>query len=96
MQPVACQAQEWALALPLLAKSPASKASTCAIAVLSVHLRVYHLCTLLQVNSPDDKPAAKDVLEMRRELFSKLGWAHWERQEARRIAEAFPSAYPLF
>ncbi len=50
----------------------------------------------VQVSNPDDKPASKDVLNMRRELFSKLGWGHWERQETRRIAESFPPGYPLF
>lgn len=48
------------------------------------------------MSSPEDKPAAKEVLEMRRELFAKLGWAHIAQQEERRVAEAFPPAFPLF
>ncbi|GAB4814120.1 hypothetical protein N2152v2_001166 [Parachlorella kessleri] len=49
-----------------------------------------------KVSNPEDKPAAREVLELRRDLFSRLGWAHWERQEARKIADAFPPSYPLF
>lgn len=26
----------------------------------------------------------------------QLGWAHWERQQRRRLLAAFPPAYPLF
>lgn len=46
--------------------------------------------------SPEDKPASKEVLELRAALLSQLGWAHWERQLRRRLISAFPPAYPLF
>ena len=46
--------------------------------------------------APEDKPAAKEVLQLRAELFERLGWAHWARQERSRIKDCFPAAYPLF
>lgn len=49
-----------------------------------------------KVVNPDDKPAAKEVLQLRAELFERLGWAHWARQEQSRIKDHFPGAYPLF
>jgi hypothetical protein len=50
----------------------------------------------LQAAAPEDKPAPREVLELRADLLRRLGWAHWERQQQRRIAAAFPPAYPLF
>jgi hypothetical protein len=50
----------------------------------------------LQAANPDDKPAPRAVLELRSSLLGKLGWAFWERQQRRRIAAAFPPAYPPF
>jgi hypothetical protein len=50
----------------------------------------------LQVVSPEDKPAAKEALELRASLFGRLGWSHWERAERSRIMDAFPPGYPLF
>lgn len=46
--------------------------------------------------NPEDKPAPKEVLEFRVQLFEKLGWKHWARQEQSRIKDLFPPAYPLF
>jgi hypothetical protein len=46
--------------------------------------------------SPEDKPAAKEVLLFRKELFQKLGWQHWAVQEESKIKDCFPPAFPLF
>lgn len=46
--------------------------------------------------SPEDKPATKEVLELRANLLSRLGWHHWQRYEGSRIKDMFPPAYPLF
>jgi hypothetical protein len=51
---------------------------------------------LEKLAAPEDKPPAREVLQLRAELFGRLGWAHWARQEASRINDAFPAAYPLF
>lgn len=42
--------------------------------------------------NPEDKPAAREVLEQRKALFERLGWAHWARAEEARIRRAFPPA----
>lgn len=74
-------------------KLPCTPCSCLALTSPTAHARAH----TAQVSSPEDKPASREVLSMRRELFHKLGWPHWERQEARRLAEAFPPAgYPLF
>ena len=55
------------------------------------------LCRALsKANQPEDKPPAGEVLELRAELFGKLGWLHWQRHELARIRTLFPKAYPLF
>ncbi|PRW39066.1 Tripeptidyl-peptidase 2 isoform A [Chlorella sorokiniana] len=46
--------------------------------------------TLDKVASPEDKPAAKDVLELRAQLLGQLGWAHWERHARRRMGRQEP------
>ena len=46
-----------------------------------------------------DDTNGKDALEcakLRAELYEKLGWAHWARQETSRIKTDFPPSYPLF
>jgi len=54
------------------------------------------LRALDKVAAPEDKPAAREVLEQRAALFERLGWAHWARTERTRINHAFPPAYPPF
>jgi hypothetical protein len=44
----------------------------------------------------EDKATSREVIELRAELFGRLGWAHWQRAESRRVMEAFPPAHPLF
>lgn len=51
---------------------------------------------LEKVASPEDKPAPRDVLERRAELFTKLGWQHWTQQELSKIRKAFSDTWPLF
>ena len=46
--------------------------------------------------SPEEGAPSKEVLELRKELFMKLGWDHWARQESDRLRTCFPTAYPLF
>lgn len=43
----------------------------------------------------DDRFPPKDLLELRAELFGKLGIAHWQRHEQARIRHHFPPGYPL-
>ena len=62
-------------------------------------LRATHACScraLEKAAAPEDKPPAREVLQLRVELYDRLGWAHWARQERSRIKDAFPAAYPLF
>ena len=40
--------------------------------------------------SPEEGAPSKEVLELRKELFMKLGWEHWARQESDRLRTAFP------
>lgn len=46
--------------------------------------------------SAEDKPAPRDVLELRAGLLSKLGWEHWKSYEEGKIRKSFPPAYPPF
>ncbi len=39
---------------------------------------------------------SKEVLQLRVEMFRKLGWEHWAKQELDRLKTCFPVAYPLF
>ena len=41
--------------------------------------------------APEDKPAAKEVLERREELMRELGWQHWARVEHSRLRYSFPT-----
>ena len=70
----------------------------CMSAISGHHFFVrLHACRALdKVAAPEDKPPTKEVLQLRADLFERLGWAHWARQEASRIKDAFPAAYPLF
>ena len=77
--------------------SPRQHVAVCMHALVDVSTVQGHACRALdKVAAPEDKPPAKEVLQLRKELFERMGWAHWARQEASRIKEAFPAAYPLF
>ncbi|KAK9809052.1 hypothetical protein WJX72_008467 [[Myrmecia] bisecta] len=54
------------------------------------------LKALDKASDPDDKPATKEVLQLRAELFQQLGWPHWQQYEETRIKDYFPPAFPLF
>ena len=41
-----------------------------------------------------DKPAAREVLELRQKLWGQLGVTHWQRHEGNRIRSYFPQGYP--
>ncbi|KAL0038695.1 hypothetical protein WJX79_003623 [Trebouxia sp. C0005] len=44
----------------------------------------------------EDKAPAREVLELKAQIFEKLGWQHWHRHELSCIRLLFPTAYPLF
>lgn len=52
------------------------------------------LKALDKVAAPEDKPAAREVLEQRESLLRQLGWEHWAKAERTRIKRAFPPGYP--
>ncbi|KAL0024941.1 hypothetical protein WJX77_004746 [Trebouxia sp. C0004] len=44
----------------------------------------------------EDKAPAREVLELKMQMFKELGWQHWHRHELSSIRLLFPKAYPLF
>lgn len=56
-----------------------------------------HTCRALEkLTTPEEGAPSMEVLQLRAELFKKLGWHHWEKQEQDKIRTHFPPAFPLF
>ena len=56
-----------------------------------------HGCRALEkLANPEEGAPSRDVLQLRGELFSKLGWSHWAAYEEDKLKTYFPVAYPLF
>ncbi|CAK0779170.1 hypothetical protein CVIRNUC_004710 [Coccomyxa viridis] len=54
------------------------------------------LKALEKLTTPEEGAPSMEVLQLRAELFKKLGWHHWEKQEQDKIRTHFPPAFPLF
>ena len=49
---------------------------------------------MLQLALPTEGAPSRQALERRAELLGRLGWPHWQAAAARKLAAAFPPAYP--
>eukprot|EP01024_Parvocaulis_polyphysoides_P009854 TRINITY_DN1319_c1_g1_i1.p3 TRINITY_DN1319_c1_g1~~TRINITY_DN1319_c1_g1_i1.p3 ORF type:complete len:135 (-),score=25.97 TRINITY_DN1319_c1_g1_i1:200-550(-) len=49
-----------------------------------------------KIISNTDKPAGKNVYELKTKCFEKLGWKNWEIHQTNLILNKFPVVQPLF
>ncbi len=75
-----------------------SRDTTGVIRWRSLLLKIWvHGCRALEkLANPEEGAPSKEVLQLRGELFSKLGWSHWAAYEEDKLKTYFPVAYPLF
>lgn len=63
---------------------------------LPIEVWIFACRALEKLANPEEGAPSREVLTMRAELFSKLGWSHWATHEEDKLKTYFPVAYPLF